>query len=515
MPTVPTPDSSAAHERAHLDRSLLKGIAWTSIANWISQALTWASTLVVIRHLTREDYGLVTMAAVYFGLVRMTSELGLGAAVIQYRNLTRDQISQFHGLSILAGVVSLAISALVAFPLGWFFEEPQLPMVVLVMSSVFLIASLRVVPQALQQREMEFRKVALVDSVQSLAAAVATMTMAIAGFGYWTLALGPVVSAIVAVLLVRVQVGPTPIAWPKVAAIRGPLTFSSQMLATRLAWYGYSSADSVIVGKLMGSAALGAYGVASSLGSIAVEKVTALIVRVTPSVFSAVQHDRAEMRRYLRAITEVLSILTFPACVGMALVAEDLVRLALGPVWTSAIRPMQLLAILATVRSIGPLIQQVLAALGEARLNLENALITIVILPLAFLVALPYDLTGIAVAWLIVAPILFARLVRLALVRIDMTPGAYLASLWPATSACLVMAAAVTFVDRVLLEGAPLYTSLFVKIGVGALAYTAALLILHRRRIEHVRGMVRALRARRAVPAAPADPVAVNATVDL
>ena len=57
----------------------LSGFRWTASARLLSQAITWAITLVVIRLLSPSDYGLVAMATVFIVILTIFSEFGLGA----------------------------------------------------------------------------------------------------------------------------------------------------------------------------------------------------------------------------------------------------------------------------------------------------------------------------------------------------------------------------------------------------------------------------------------------------
>jgi PST family polysaccharide transporter len=281
------------------------------------------------------------------------------------------------------------------------------------------------------------------------------------------------------------------------------------MLLSRFAWYGYSNADFAVIGKLLGGAALGAYTLGWTLSGMTVEKITAVVGRVTPAFFCTVQNDLAALRRYLLLITEGLALVTFPACIGLALVASDFVSLALGERWTAAILPVQLLAIVATLRSVQPLIAQVLFAIGKSRLAMRNAMLTAVVLPICFVLASHWGISGVAGAWLIIGPLMFSPLLMRTLRLIELPAKQYFTSLWPATSGCLVMAGAVIFVNRTFLDGAPAYASLIIKIVVGALAYAVTLLVFHRARITIVRGMLHKLREQRPTPvSASSDPVA-------
>jgi teichuronic acid exporter len=492
-----------------LDRSLAGGIAWTSGVTWLSQILSWGSTLIVVHYLAPTDYGLVGMALLYLGLVQMASELGVGAAVVRFHDLTTDQIRQFNGLSIIAGIVGLGASLAMAVPFGHFFREPRLPLVLVVMSFAFVISAFRVVPQALLQRRLQFRRLAMIEGTQSIVGACSALALAVLGFRYWALALSSVISATVYAIVVVIQ-SPVGFRRPRLVAIRRPLTFSSHILLSRFAWYAYSNADFAVIGRMLGGAALGAYTLGWTLSGMTVEKITAVIGRVTPAFFSTLQNDLPALRRYLLLITEGLALLTFPACIGLALVANDFVRLALGERWVAAILPVQLLAVLATLRSVQPLIAQVLFAIGESRLAMRNAMLTALVLPVCFVFASRWGISGVAGAWLIIGPLMFAPLLVRTLRRIELPPKQYFMSLWPATSACLVMLCVVISVNRAFLDGIPTYASLIVKIVSGALAYSATLLTFHRTRIALLRKILRKLREQQPIAAYPSPESATD-----
>ena len=179
------------HVRIHGD------VAWTAATKWVAQALSWASWLIVARLLTPEDYGLVGMATIYLGLITLVSEFGLGTAVLAIRELSDEQIRQLHGLAALLGVAGLLASCALAIPLGRFFRAPDLPLVVVMMSATFVIASLRTVPLALLQRELRFKALAWIDLGQTLVLTVSMVGFAAAGFRYWTLVCGAVLGALV------------------------------------------------------------------------------------------------------------------------------------------------------------------------------------------------------------------------------------------------------------------------------------------------------------------------------
>lgn len=477
-----------------LDRSLASGLAWTSLIKWSSQVLTWVSTVLVARLLSPEDYGLVSMAALYLGLVTLMSEAGIGAAVVIQRQLTRQQIQQLNTLAVGSGVLGLLVTLALAGPIGAFFQASRLPLVIGVMGVSFTVAGFRIVPQALLGRDMRFKTLALIEGSQAIVAAAATLILAYAGAGYWALVAGPLCGAAFWTIATVVK-RPESYARPRRASIAPTIGLSRDILISRISWYAYSNADFLIAGKFLGQTALGYYAFGWSLATIAIAKVSAMVGRVTPAIFSAVQDRPAEMRRYLLLLTQALALVTFPATVGLGLVADDFVLLVLGEKWTGAIWPLRLLALYATIRSVTPSLYQVLNTVGASAFAMHVSVLSAFVMPIGFYIGSHWGTTGIAATWVILDPILTLPVLVAVGRRIQMRPFDFIRATWPATSGCLAMVAVVMTVRQLMGDHGPLWLVLAVQILAGAVAYSGAVLLLHGERVAHLRAAVKRLRS--------------------
>lgn len=480
-----------------LDRSLLHAVAWTSGAKWASQLLTWAATLVVARLLSPEDYGLVGMASIYLGLITLVSEFGLGSTVLTLRDLSEAQVAQLNGLAVVFGVGSFAVSCVAAIPLGRLFHAPQLPAVVVAMSTAFLITAFKTVPYALLQREMRFRALALAETGRAVVLAVSMIVFALLGLRYWTLVIGALLSSALstaATLMLRRHA----FARPQRRSLSHAMTFSGHLLLARLSWYTYSNADFLVAGRILGTATLGLYEVGWNLANLPIEKITSLVSQVTPAVFSAVQHDHAALRRYLLRITEVLALITFPASLGMALVAPDFVLLTLGAKWHGAIAPLQLLALSTGFRAVTPLLPQVLNVVGETRLSMRYGVLCAVVLPTGFyLLGTRWGTVGLALVWVLVFPILVIPAYRRVLQTIELSGREYLRALWPGASASLLMGAAVLAVQLTAGAHESRVVSFSAQVVSGAVVYALTCIALHGERLASLSRVLRAMRALR------------------
>lgn len=485
---VPPDRTTAAR---HLDLPLIRGIAWTGSIKWLSQILSWVSTVVVVRLLAPEDYGLVGMATVYLGFVALINEFGLGAAIITQRDISEEQLAQINALCILLGLGGLLVSCLAAYPLSVFFRAPGLPWVIAVMSLTFLVSGFQTAPMALLQRELRFKFLALTEGLQATVQALATVAFAYLGFHYWALVLGGIIGASLSAGMILSHRW-LHFSWPRRESLGSSLTFSWQILAIRLTWIVANKADHLIAGRMLGQTALGVYMVASTIAQMPMEKITGLVSRVSFPLFSAVQSDLPAIRRYLLSLTEGLALLTFPLAVGLVLVTDEFVAVVLSDKWIEAVQPLRLLAILTLLRAIFPLLPQILTVTGHASFTLRIGIATAVVAPLGVYLGAFWGIVGIVLALCIMHPVNAVPMYWKVMKTIKLTMPEYIRALWPAVSGSLAMGLFVLVLKEVIPSHWPLALRFALLVFGGATAYVLSIWFVHRERVREFMKIIRA-----------------------
>jgi len=129
---------------------------------------------------------------------------------------------------------------------------------------------------------MRFRLLSILDATQTVAQALTMLALAWLGFGFWTLVLGNIVGAATLAVL-QISWSPYRFAWPRFSALKHALTFSRHIMVSGLSWYGFTNADFLVAGRVLGQAALGAYTLAWTLATIPLEKITSIVSNVSYS----------------------------------------------------------------------------------------------------------------------------------------------------------------------------------------------------------------------------------------
>jgi PST family polysaccharide transporter len=487
-PVAVNPGKTAVHSiqspasKREMDRSLAHNLVWRAATNWVSQILRWVSLLIVARLLAPKDFGIAAMAVILWPYLRYVGEFGIPQTLVTLRDLSEDQLAQLNTIAFVLGLGCFAVSCALARPMAAFFRTPALAPVVIVTCIGLVPLGFRAVPEGLLNKEMRFGLLSWFEAVRSIIGAIATLAMAYFGWGYWALVGGNLVSTFVRSAMIIV-VRPHRFALPHISSLRRPLEFGRQVLVSVVAWSSYERLDNATAGRVLGQGALGLYAMAWNLATIPLEKITSLVTTILPSYLAAVQKEPAALRRYLRTLTETLALATFPATIGLALVARELVPLALGHKWEGAIVPLQVLSVYVGFRSVVALLYTVLTAVGNTRFVMWNELSALVILPTAFYIGSHWGIGGIACGWVAGYPLVALPLYWKTFKTIGMQVGDYLNAVRPALNGTLVMVAGVESLKWALPSDRHVLLRLVAEIGVGAITYTATLLLLHRERI--------------------------------
>lgn len=475
-----------------LDNALASGLAWTAVFRWAAQLVSWLATFYAARILLPADYGVVAMASVAVGLVRLLEGFGLDAILVQDRDLTGERQARVAGFIFATSIAIIASIWLAAPAVALFFGEPQVAWIIRVMSFVLIFDALQVVPRATLQRRLRFRHLAIISFMEVSTTAVVLIAAVTFGVGYWALVFNTLAGALVAtgVLLLWAPFG---IAWPgDLATIARPLLQGWRVLGSRIAWYGYSTADRAIVGRALGKELLGAYSFSVTLSTVANDEIASIVGRVAPGIFSRIQHQRDELRRYYLILTELLTVLAFPVAVGLCVTADLLVPLLLGPEWSAAILPMQLLCLYSAFLSSQNMNSHVLMWTGQFRVHMWLSILCLVAMPLTLLVAVRYGLAVVGVAWAFAFPVFNLPAFYYAFRTIDAGWRDWLTAITPAAIGCVIMTVAVVVVRIALARlAAPLTVTTALAVVTGATAYGMTLWFAFNARVRVLLEVIR------------------------
>jgi len=471
----------------------MSGLRWSAGVRFGSQIFTWAVTLLVVRLLSPSDYGLLAMAMVFVGFLSMIAEFGLGPAVVQRVNVDEGELRKAFGIILLVHG-SLFLLLFFSAPLiGILFGEPRLPPVVRILSVLFLVAAFQVMPDALLQRRMEFRRRSINDFAAVVAGSLTTLFAALGGWNVWALVAGTFVTQLWKVIGLNFIAPFLHKPDFSLRGTRGMLQFGGHLTATQILWFFATQVDVLIAGRWLGKELLGFYSVAMHLASLPNQRIGGIINQVAFPAFSRMQHDRRQVNAAVMGGIRVLSFFAFPILWGISSVAPEFVSVVLGSKWAQSTLPIQILALIMPLRMIGNFVPNAVQGIGRSDVVLGNIMWVAPLMPVAFLIGVHWGLFGLCMAWLAIAPVAFVGNLHQNARALGFSLTAALRTIAPAAASALTMYAAVAITRHLLPSEISNLITLPILIISGAITYALAALAFNRRGCLEVLAFVREL----------------------
>ncbi|MBU4034859.1 MAG: lipopolysaccharide biosynthesis protein, partial [Proteobacteria bacterium] len=458
-----------------------------------AQLVSWATTIVVIRILSPEDYGLMGMAMILIGFMDIFNDIGLGAAIIQKEEsyLGEEEILSAFWMSLLVGAMIYLLIFATSPLLGSFFNEKRLPLITKVLGTGFLIGGLRIVPLNLLTKRLEFKKRGITEFSANLISSSSCILAAWQGLGVWSLVLAYVSKEIVFTLLVF-YVNPLRVKFLySFEKIKNMLAFGSNVTLSRILWYLYSNVDYLVVGKFVGKIPLGYYSVAFQLSSLPISKLNQLIKEVAFSSYSFVQGDKTMIKAYFLKNIRLIAAIIFPVLIGLCLIADDFVMIALGEKWMPASFLLKILSIAGIIKSIASQHAPVLNAIGKPQINVKYAVLMTLIMPITFYYMSRYGIEWVAMCWLIVYPCLTLYIIFKTLRELELTLTEYIKAiivpLFASLSMCIPIICFQSVVKNIELR-------MFGAFIIGAVVYSTVSIFFNKETVYEIKSALMLLR---------------------
>jgi len=402
-------DTKKSHEsffcreelKKDLKRKSVKGGLIKITANGTSAVLSLVSTIVLVRLLMPEEFGLIAMVVSITDFGRYFMELGLGVATVQREKITDDEVSTLFWINVSIGIILMLIVASLSSTLTWFYGESRLSHICMLLSTSFLFRGLTVQHRSLLERQMRFGSLAIITIASYLLGICVAIVMALYGYGYWALVWRElVISATYAAgvwLLCRWIPG-----FPRINSdIKSSLRFGADLSGNSIVHYITTNLDLVLIGRFFGAASLGFYSKALQLAMMPLEQISSTIFTVGLSPLSSLQNDAERYRLFYKRMLSVLSFTYMPVMLFLAIQSEGVIRLLLGEGWISAAPFLRLLAIAGFIKPILRTCQLIMITCGMSRRYLYWGIMSGLCVIMAYTIGILWGAIGVAFGYAI------------------------------------------------------------------------------------------------------------------
>lgn len=486
-------------ERGSLGHRAARAAVWNVATFAIGRVVLLVTTIVAGRLLEPEDFGLLGLALTVTTFLDVLNDFGLTTAYVYFARRSEQDTTRSGpapiadttfclslGIGLVLTLLTLAVSPLVAS----FYGEPEVTAILAVLSVNFLIVSFGSVQDGRMRARLDFKRRFFAELGRASTKGAVTITLAALGLGVWSLVLGQVIGAATSTLLYIVLERWRPRLRIDRALARQMLRYGFQLASVGVLGLAVSNIDYVVIGRRLGTEALGFYTIAFRLPSLAVKGTSSVVSQVVFSAYAKLADDEPALRRAMLRSMRLLAYFTAPVSLGMAVVAPTAITVLFGDKWAPAGTVMQLLAVYALLSVLVYNAGDVYKAVGRPTLLTGMAALNLVLAAPLLWVAAGRDIEAVAAAQIVVASAALA--VQLVLLHrvLAVTPLQVVRTLLPALVASAAMVGA-TAGAMALLSGVADPARLAAAVLVGALTYGAVLRTIDREGVESALRLVR------------------------
>lgn len=352
----------------------LNGVRWGVLARIGIETGSFLSSVVLARLVSPAGFGHAATALAIIAIASGITAEGFGTPLVQRKEINRAHVEASLLLSLASG---LLLSCLVYFlaPLAVNVLGEENVSLVQLASPTFFAVSLCAIPQALQQRRLNFRATSVIDLVSLAIGVAASVGLAVAGLGARALVLGQVLIVTSATLM---YVAVTPLLRPRWhrRESREIAGFGSKTTLSSLLFAAYSNIDYVVVNAQLGARATGFYWRAFQVGGVYQGKISQIMLGLALPVYSRTR-DLDDMRRIRMRIVRVHATVIFPLLATYVVLAPVVLPIVFGRAWIPAVVPSQILAFAGMTFALGTGGAALIVAAGRPGAALLNNIVSL------------------------------------------------------------------------------------------------------------------------------------------
>lgn len=498
-PATPEQAPQADAKTGGMSGTVAKGAVWTSLANVARIASAVLIIPILSRYLDLEDFGIMQIAMPVILFLMLFNDIGLGPALVRAKAPSRAMWSSVLWTNLGLGLLMTAGLFAISGPLADFFREPDVRPITQALSAALLLNCLCIVPGAWLQRKFKFKQMTIVEVISITSGIIAAVISAMQGAGAWALVYQQITMYVVKTLMLWVFARDATVAfeyrWSEISNVFG---FSSGLLGTRFIAFLSNNAPNLLIGRIIGATALGAYSIAYRIMIVPVQIFAFGLSSVLLPAMSQFHEDKARMRAACVRTYRLIALIIFPALAGISALAEPFVLFALGEKMSAAGPVLALLAPIGAVQALLSSQGAMYTALGRTDVLFKWATIEAALRVTSFAAGIQYGLItavqAYAVAMLVIALPSFRALLRL----VDGTLAHLGAALWRPLVISLFMTVSLRLLWPMELSFLPseLFARLTLFVCAGVVMYVGGLALLDRKAFGEFQAIARQALAR-------------------
>lgn len=382
-------------------KNIIDSLIWKIIELGGSKVITLIIQIILARLLSPAEFGTMSILLVFVNIAQVFVQGGFNVALVQKRNADDLDFSSILFFSLGTSVLLYFVIFLTAPGIAIFYGDENLILYLRVIGVLFITGAFNSVQVAYLQRKLQFQTSARSSLVANFISGLLSILSAYLSFGIWALIIQQCIYQILNCVIIWKISDWRPKMKFSIHRVKEMFSYGSSILASNLISNIYLEMRTLVIGRTYNSTSLGYYKRGEQFPNIIVRNIDGAIQAVLLPSLSSKQNEIVIVKRMVRRSLKISSFLIFPAMVGMAAAAENLVDVVLGEKWLAT---APLLIVFSLTYAIWPIITinlQPMRALGRSDLIFKTEVIKKIIGTLFIVVTVPISIRAVAVGFML------------------------------------------------------------------------------------------------------------------
>lgn len=464
-----------------LKQKVLTGSFWSLVSTSGFQVFGLIVFVILSRILTPADFGTVALAIVFVELSNIIARFGLMDVLVREKDeseLSRNTV--FWTNAGIGALLSLCIY-LIAPWMESVFEANGLSDVLRMLCIIPTVYALTAVHDSILLKGFDFKALAYRSLISSGIAGIVSIVMAVKGFGMYSLAFQKLASMSIVFVMVWMLVGWRPKWIFSKEYFKAHTRMGGSLVVSTFLSMGTVRVFEVILGFFLGPAAVGYFKIAGKLHDFVVQFTIRPMVDVALSTFSKLQDDAKALKRAYLRLTQFASLLAFPAFLGLAAIAPDLIVFVFGEKWGTSGVLMQVICIASISSTLNYFFKPLVIASGQPKIYLAVQVVGFISMVLITLVTTQYSLMIAMFGYVVAATIVTITALVMMRKYMNIRELDVLKNMVAPIVSALLMLFAILMVKQLWLQEINIILSLALQVILGVLVYVLSFIVLFRK----------------------------------
>lgn len=388
-------------ESQNTKANIVSSLLWKLMERSATQGIQFVIQIILARLLLPEEFGAIAIVMVFISLANVFIQSGFNTALIQKKDADEVDFSSVLYLSVGVATILYVIIFLCAPLIANFYNQQILIKVLRVLSSTLLIGAFNSIQNAYVAKHMLFKKLFASSLVAAIISGIVGLILAYSGLGIWALVTQHITNQILIAVILWCTVKWRPRLLFSIQRLKLLFSYGSKLLVSSLIDTMYRNLRTILIGKIYTPSMLGYYNRGEQFPQLIVSNINGSIQSVMLPTLSVCQDNRKKVKDIMRRAIVSSSFLIFPMMIGMAAVAEPLIRIVLTDRWLSSVPFLQIACFNFALWPIHTANLQAINAMGRSDIFLKLEIIKKIVGIIILVISLYFGIYAIALGGVI------------------------------------------------------------------------------------------------------------------